>query len=66
MNSDQSEAGVSQGQPVRGRGEDLAAGHREEAPHTGGPVADRHRAVELKLVIACSGSGHVNQQDLVL
>ena len=32
----------------------------------GGAVADRHRVVELSLVIACSGSGHVNQQGRVL
>ena len=38
---------MSQCQPIRGRGEDLVAGHREGNPHKGGQVADRHRAGEL-------------------
>ena len=65
MTSDQSEAAVSQCQPIRALcfGEDLAAGHGEGRPHTGGPVADKHRVGDLSLVITCSGSGHVNQQD---
>ena len=47
--SDQSEAAVSQCQPIRALclGEDLAAGHGEGGPHSGGPVADRHRAGHL-------------------
>ena len=49
MTSDQSEAGVSQCQPIRALclGEDLATGHGEGGPHSGGPVADRHRAGHL-------------------
>ena len=36
-------------QPIRALcfGEDLAAGHGEGRPHTGGPVADKHRVGDL-------------------